>query len=321
VNRIGITAGDPSGIGAELIVKIAPAFRRDTAYILYGTENLFKKAARMLKKDFSFLTIENPQEACKPGIYLIEVEEDQTEIYTPSLKSARMALTALARATVDAVGKKLQGILTMPLNKHWAKKAGFAFEGQTEYLANACGKEEVVMVMFSERIKVALLTTHIPLRNVPFEVTQEKIKKKLELILGEYSKLFKNIPTVGVLGLNPHAGENGEVGTEELTEIIPVVRYFREKGFKVEGPLSPDSAFINGNKFDLFLCMYHDQGLIPFKILAEGRGVNITLGLPFIRTSPAHGTAHDIAWKGKADPSSALKALELLHKLIQNVKE
>ena len=231
-----------------------------------------------------------------------------------------MAVAYLARATADAVKRSVDGILTMPISKFWARKAGFSHEGQTEYLAKASGAGEFAMMLYSEEIKVVLLSTHVPLSMVSELVKKEAVKKKVRLISREFRRLFGYEPKVGVLGLNPHAGEGGEVGREEVEEIAPAVEELKREGLKVEGPLVPDTAFLNREGYDVFLCMYHDQGLIPFKLLAFREGVNVTLGLPFPRTSPDHGTAYDIAWKGVVDPSSSLKALELLERLVHNLK-
>ena len=155
---------------------------------------------------------------------------------------------------------------------------------------------------------------------MPDLVKKESVKAKVELIVREFKRLFKKEPKVGVLGLNPHAGEGGEVGREDVEEILPAVEELKGAGFRVEGPLVPDTAFLKREDYDVFLCMYHDQGLIPFKLLAFREGVNLTLGIPFPRTSPDHGTAYDIAWKGIADPTSSEKALELLEELVHNLK-
>jgi len=179
----------------------------------------------------------------------------------------------------------------MPLSKFWAKRAGLVCEGQTEFLAQASGVRRFAMMMFSEKLRLVLLSTHVPLSEVPSLVRRDRIREKLTLIFDEYPRLFGKEPSVGVLGLNPHSGEWGEMGREDVEEILPVVEEFREKGYPV------------------------DQGLIPFKLLSFREGVNLTLGLPFPRTSPDHGTAYDIAWQGCGDPTSALKALELLHQL------
>jgi Pyridoxal phosphate biosynthesis protein len=197
--------------------------------------------------------------------------------------------------------------------------AGFSYEGQTEFLAQAFRVKDYAMLMYSETVKVALLSTHISLKEAIERVRRENIVKKVKLLAEEFKRWFKKSPQIGVLGLNPHAGEGGTIGEEDIKEIAPAVEELKAMGYIVDGPLSPDTAFLNGN-YDLFLCMYHDQGLIPFKLLAFREGVNMTLGIPFPRTSPDHGTAYDIAWKGIADISPSLHALRLCERLAKNNK-
>jgi 4-hydroxythreonine-4-phosphate dehydrogenase len=218
---------------------------------------------------------------------------------------------------VDAVYGNIDGLLTMPISKFWARMAGFSYEGQTEFLAQAFRVRDYAMLMYSETIKVALLSTHIPLKEAIERVKRENIVKKVKLLAEEFKRWFKKSPQIGVLGLNPHAGEGGTIGEEDIKEIAPAVEELKSMGYIVDGPLSPDTAFLNRD-YDLFLCMYHDQGLIPFKLLAFREGVNMTLGIPFPRTSPDHGTAYDIAWKGIADISPSLHALRLCERLAKN---
>jgi len=207
----------------------------------------------------------------------------------------------------------------MPISKFWAKMAGFSYEGQTEFLAQAFRVRDYAMLMYSETIKVALLSTHRSLKEAIEMVKRENIVKKVKLLAEEFKRWFKRSPQIGVLGLNPHAGEGGTIGEEDIKEIAPAVEELKSMGYVVDGPLSPDTAFLNKD-YELFLCMYHDQGLIPFKLLAFREGVNMTLGIPFPRTSPDHGTAYDIAWKGIADISPSLHALRLCEKLAKNNK-
>jgi 4-hydroxythreonine-4-phosphate dehydrogenase len=225
----------------------------------------------------------------------------------------------LGRAVVDPVYGNIDGLLTMPISKFWARLAGFSYEGQTEFLAQAFRVRDYAMLMYSETIKVALLSTHISLKEAIERVKRENIVKKVKLLAEEFKRWFKKSPQIGVLGLNPHAGEGGTIGEEDMKEIAPAVEELKSMGYMVDGPLSPDTAFLNRD-YDLFLCMYHDQGLIPFKLLAFREGVNMTLGIPFPRTSPDHGTAYDIAWKGIADISPSLHALRLCERLAKNNK-
>ncbi|RMH81001.1 MAG: 4-hydroxythreonine-4-phosphate dehydrogenase PdxA [Acidobacteria bacterium] len=312
--KIGITIGDPAGIGPELILKISKSFDPQRAYIIYGEKKIMGEISRELSISLPMEEVYTVEEVKYPGVYIADLDICDVERPLPSLTSGKVAVAYLGRAVVDAVYGKVQGLLTMPINKFWAKLAGFSYEGQTEFIARACNVRDYAMLMYSERIRVIPLTTHIPLREVPEKVKKEHILSKAKLAVREYERLFGYEPTLGVLGLNPHAGDGGAIGDEDIKEIMPAVEELKSEGYKVDGPLSPDSAFIS-TSFDLYMSMYHDQGLIPFKMLSFRDGVNLTLGIPFVRTSPDHGVAYDIAWKGIADETSALKALELCEKL------
>ncbi|WP_448588085.1 4-hydroxythreonine-4-phosphate dehydrogenase PdxA [Thermocrinis sp.] len=318
--RIGITIGDPAGVGPELIVGLTKHFDDGNAYILYGEEKILRACAQTLGRELKVHLINTPEEADKPGTYLIDLNICEVDRPNPSFTSGKVGVAYLGRAVVDAVYRKIDGLLTMPISKFWAKLAGFSFEGQTEFLAQAFGVKDYAMLMYSEGIRVALLSTHLSLKEAIDKVSKENIVKKVKLIVKEYERWFGHPPSIGVLGLNPHAGEGGTIGEEELKEIFPAVEELKSEGYMVEGPLSPDSAFLNLS-YDVFFCMYHDQGLIPFKLLAFKEGVNMTLGIPFPRTSPDHGTAYDIAWKGIADLSPSLHALRLCEKLAKRQKE
>ncbi len=320
MNRIGITIGDPAGVGPELIVRLSGKFGGENAYVIYGEEKILREAMELLGEELLYRKVNTIGEVSGPGVYLMDLNICSVSRPEPSLTSGKVAVAYLARAVADAVCGNIDGILTMPLNKFWARRAGFSYEGQTEYLAQATSSRDYAMMLYSKSIKVALLSTHVPLSAVPDLVKKESVKAKVELIVREFKRLFKKEPKVGVLGLNSHAGEGGEIGREDVEEILPAVEELKRAGFRVEGPLVPDTAFLKREDYDVFLCMYHDQGLIPFKLLAFREGVNLTLGIPFPRTSPDHGTAYDIAWKGIADPTSSEKALELLEELVHNLK-
>ncbi len=312
--KIGITIGDPAGVGPELIAKLSQYFDPQKAYIIYGEKKIMEAVKRELNIDFEFSNIYTVEEVKAPGVYIADLNISETDRPLPSLTSGKVAVAYLGRAVVDAVYGKLHGLLTMPINKFWAKLAGFSYEGQTEFLAQACNVREYAMLMYSEKLKVVPFTTHIPLREVPDRIKKDDIIKKVKLIDREFKRLFDFEPTIGVLGLNPHAGDMGAIGDEDMKEIAPAVEALKEEGYKVDGPLSPDSAFLNP-KYDVYLCMYHDQGLIAFKLLSFREGVNLTIGIPFVRTSPDHGVAYDIAWKGIADETPSLNALKLCERI------
>lgn len=316
MNKIGITMGDPAGVGPELVVRISKNLSERNAYVIYGEERVIREATELVGEILEYRRINAVEEVNGPGVYLVDLGVLRSSRPEPSVLSGKVAVACLARAVANAVRGNLDGILTMPINKFWAKKAGFAYEGQTEYLANATGTKEFAMMFYSKELKVVLLSTHVPLSVAAGLVKKERVKSKVELVVREFRRLFRKEPRVGVLGLNPHAGEGGEIGREDVEEILPAVEELREAGLNVDGPLVPDTAFLKRDLYDVFLCMYHDQGLIPFKLLAFREGVNLTLGLPFPRTSPDHGTAYDIAWRGLADPTSSERSLKLLEELI-----
>ena len=318
-SKIGITCGDPSGIGPELLIKISQHFRKDRAYILYSPIEAIRRAQNLVGAELDLEAVSSAKEVKEEGIYLVDVGSSG-DIFTPSISSGKVAISSLARAVSEAISGEIGGLLTLPISKFWAKRAGFAFEGQTEFLARATNTNDFAMMMYSEKIRVVLLTTHLPLSQAISYVKKDNILKKARLISREFEKLFGIKPRIGVLGLNPHAGEGGDIGREDIEEIEPAVKELKEEGIEIEGPLPPDTAFLKPESYDVYLCMYHDQGLIPFKLLAFEEGVNMTIGLPFPRTSPDHGTAHDIAWQGIADPGPSLKALELLEDLTENLK-
>jgi len=280
--RTGITLGDCAGIGPE-IVELALKSGRvpdSTEYVVLGR-----------------------QPNCKPG--------------EPTPETARAAAAALEEAVTLARRGELEAIVTGPVHKARMYEVGFRFPGQTEFFAERCGVKDFAMCLTGGNLTVALVTAHIPLCQVPRALNQSEIVR-VGLLLAEFVRSRgKNGPRIAVAGLNPHAGESGKLGAEEIEIIAPAVQELQsriERGeSKIIGPVSPDTVFhraIEG-EFDAVLCMYHDQGLIPLKLHAFHSGVNVTLGLPFPRTSPDHGTAFEIAGKGIARPDSMIAAINL----------
>ncbi|OGR50296.1 MAG: 4-hydroxythreonine-4-phosphate dehydrogenase PdxA, partial [Desulfobacula sp. RIFOXYB2_FULL_45_6] len=213
-----------------------------------------------------------------------------------------------------ALSRKIDGLVTCPITKKALNLAGSEFHGHTELLAHRTGTKEYAMMLAGKMLKVVLVTIHIPLAQVPAALSREGIIEKIRLTHTSLKKRF-NIqkPRIAVAGLNPHSGEASMFGREEEDIIIPAVRSSQKEGFDVHGPLPPDTVFYHAvqGRYDVVVCMYHDQGLIPFKLIHFKDGVNTTLGLPIIRTSVDHGTAYDIAWKGIADPSSLMEAVKM----------
>jgi 4-hydroxythreonine-4-phosphate dehydrogenase len=281
--RIGITFGDCAGIGPEIV-------------------ELALKSGRI--PDSLEYVVLGRQPNCKPG--------------EPTPETARAAAAALEEAVTLARRGELDAIVTGPVHKARMYEVGFRFPGQTEFFAERCGAQNFAMCLTGGKLTVALVTAHIPLGKVPRALKQSEILR-VGLLLAEFLRSRgKNAPRVAVAGLNPHAGESGKLGVEEIEIIAPAVKELNRSPItdhrsRFSGPVSPDTVFnraIEG-EFDAVLCMYHDQGLIPLKLHAFDSGVNVTLGLPFPRTSPDHGTAFKIAGKGIARPDSMIAAINL----------
>ena len=315
--KFGITLGDPTGISSEVLLKSIDKLPKG-AYILYGSKNVLKKSSKLFNLNNPFIEIKSPDYANKEGFYIINIYDKDFELGKPSKESGKASILYLERAVKDVLDGKLKGIITLPISKDYIIEAGFKYKGHTDYLAEVSNTKEYIMMLLCEKLKVALLTTHIPLRDVPNYITKENIKGKLDLLIKEIKRKFKIYnPKIAVLGLNPHGGDNEKIGDEEINIINPVIKEFTDKGYNIIGSLSPDTAFINYKDYDCYFSMYHDQGLIPLKLLCFKKAVNLTLGLPFIRTSVDHGTGFDIAGKNKADPSSFIEAVKLATKLAE----
>ena len=285
--RIGITLGDPAGIGPEVV---RAALDSD----------------RLVDCSADFVIVGDYPE-CAPG--------------EPTQETARAAAAALEESVAMARRGDISAVVTGPIHKARMYEVGFAFPGQTEFFAARCGVENFAMLLTGGGLSVALVTTHIPLRRVAEVLSREEIVRVGLLLQGFLARRVGRIPRIAVAGLNPHAGESGALGNEEAEIIRPAVEELQKTcgaAAVIDGPFSPDTIFhraVNG-EWDGVLCMYHDQGLIPLKLHAFHEGVNVTLGLPFPRTSPDHGTAFDIAGKGIARPDSMIAALKLAAELV-----
>ncbi|WP_456382892.1 4-hydroxythreonine-4-phosphate dehydrogenase PdxA [Persephonella sp.] len=318
--KYAITLGDPSGISPEILVKSADKLPEKT-YIIYGSIQPVEQAEKITGKKIQLKQIKNPEEAEEPGFYIIEVVRGNFSPGKPDINTGRAAVKYLERAVDHIIEKKVDALITLPISKEHVMSAGFSFPGHTDYLAYRSGTERYIMMLACEEMKVALLTTHIPLKNVPEAVSRADIAGFIRLLHRELKDKFRiKNPLIGILGLNPHGGDGGKIGTEEIEVIQPAVDKLKKEGLRLEGCLPPDTAFVNYRKYDAYLAMYHDQGLIPLKMLCFKKAVNITLGLPFIRTSPDHGTGFDIAGKNMADPSSFISAVKMAVKLAEETK-
>ena len=319
--KIGITLGDPSGISPEVLLKSLDSLPEAT-YIIYGSKKILEKTSKLLNLKNPIVEIDSPESVDEKGFFLLNLYDRDFEPGKPSKKTGMAAITYLERAVDDVLQKKIDGIVTLPISKEFVMKAGFKYAGHTEFLAERSKSKDFCMVLMCEKIKVALITTHVPLKDVAHLIDRKKIVSKVKLINRELKEKFgiKN-PKIAVLGLNPHAGDGGNIGDEEIKFIKPACEKLRREGVDVTGPISADTGFNRYKEFDIFIAMYHDQGLIPLKLLCFKRAVNITLGLPFIRTSPDHGTGFDIAGKGIADPSSFIEAVKLAYRLVLKTKD
>ncbi|TLV02773.1 4-hydroxythreonine-4-phosphate dehydrogenase PdxA [Dyadobacter luticola] len=315
---IGITIGDYNGIGPEVILKALEGnqLTRLCTPIIYGSLRVLNQYRTQLEmKDWALHGIQKADQVNHKLTNVITCWHDhQTEIEPGKItaEAGQGSLAALKRAVEDLKEGKIHALVTGPINKDNIQSETFKFPGHTEFLAQAFEKEDALMFMVSGDLRVGVLTGHIPLENVKANITTEKLTAKIEQILQSLKGDFGiKKPKLAVLGLNPHAGENGLLGTEEIEIIQPVIKTFKEKGHIVVGPFPADGFFAAGTykQYDAVLAMYHDQGLIPFKTLSFNEGVNFTAGLSAVRTSPDHGTAYNIAGKNLAEPGSILQAI------------
>ena len=303
---IVITSGDPSGIGPEIILKALRVFKSNKKIIplVIGDYNVFLKHSCALKmkipSDINFVDMN-------------KIQHKDFRFGSLNKVYGRAAMSYLALGTSIAWKMKNASLVTAPINKESINKAGFKFTGHTEFLSHVTKSKNVTMMLVGGDLRVSLVTRHIPLNQVAKSLTKDKIIKTAENTRHALKKFFKiPKPKIGVCALNPHAGDGTVLGREERAIIIPALRKL-----KIKGPYPADTLFYRARRgeFDAVVCMYHDQALIPLKMTAFEKGVNLTVGLPFIRTSPDHGTAFDISGKGKADPASMIEAIKLAAKL------
>ncbi len=320
---LGITIGDVAGIGPEIIAKacLEPEIYHICRPVLIGAIKIYQDAKRFPVKSFTVKAIKKASEAIFEygRINVIDIDNiDMAELKIGQVqKMCGQASVEYIKEAVRLVQDgEIKGIVTAPISKEAMHLSGFKYNGHTELLAELTKTRKFVMLLTGGTLKVILLTRHMALKDVSKNITAEKLLEAIEL--GDAGLKFFGIesPKIVVCALNPHMGESGILGNEEIDIIIPAVNQARKKGFHVEGPISSDSAFYYaaGGRYDLAIAMYHDQGMIPIKLLAYKRGVNMTLGLPFVRTSPCHGTAFDLAGKWVADSGSMLEAIKIAAK-------
>lgn len=315
--KIAITMGDFNGIGPEIIIKTLrhPKILDYCIPVVYGSGKVLSYFKNVVKGDeFMFYQARSNEKLAPGKVYVVNCWQENVTITLGKVSEAggKYALMAIDQAIADIRSGWIDGLVTAPIHKKSMQLAGFAHAGHTDYLAEQLHTHEYLMMMIGQQMRVGLLSTHIPLRDVPAKVTPGKIKDSIRIFHQTLQKDFGiDRPLIAVLGLNPHAGDEGVIGDEEVKIIAPVIQDLRNSGFSLFGPFSSDGFFGSGQfkKFDGILAMYHDQGLIPFKSFEFTTGVNFTAGLPVVRTSPDHGTAFDIAGQNIADPTSFREAL------------
>lgn len=326
--KIGISCGDMNGVGMEVIMKtfMDPRMFDFCIPIVYGS----MKAANFYRKklnynDFSFHQIDSPEKAHAKKLNFIQVGDDSlfVDFGKSSKEAGELAFTALEKATEDLAANYTDILVTAPINKHNMQSDKFNFPGHTEYLANYANEENPIMLLCHDELRVGIVTGHIPLKEVSNVLTEELILKKLSVFHKSLTQDFLiNRPKIAVLGLNPHAGDNGVIGNEEIDIIIPAIEKAQNEGIYAFGPFPADGFFGSSQfkQFDGVLGMYHDQALAPFKALSFDAGVNYTAGLPIVRTSPDHGTGYGIAGKGLASEGSFRHAVYLAYDIFSNRK-
>ncbi len=315
--KIGITHGDINGIGYEIILKtLSDANMLEMCVpIVYGSSKIAAYYRKNIGLDnFSFNLIKHPSEANpkRPNMINVLSDEYKAEPGNATPLSGKAAFFSLERATEDLKKGFIDAIVTAPIDKKAIQSVNFNFPGHTEYLQQKFENSDVLMFFISENVKLATVTTHIAIKDVSQQLNSKLIYNKLKILHQSMIQDFGiNRPKIAVLGLNPHASDHGLIGNEEQEIIIPALKQAREEKIMAMGPYPADGFFasLQFRKFDAILAMYHDQGLIPFKLLAFDTGVNYTAGLPCVRTSPIHGTAFDIADKNQANPSSFRHAI------------
>lgn len=322
--RIAITTGDVNGIGIEIMFKALQNYNNPDSveFVFYGCKNVLKQWLEVVDN-----TVSIEDNYLFIGLNKVLIQEISTsyqiEIGKVTIEAGRHAAEALELCVSDTHSGKNDAIVTLPIAKEAMYIAGWKYPGHTEMLADRCGITDPLMILFKDNLRSALVTIHNPLRKVADLISEKSVLNSIE----KFEKSLKMdfgiaIPKIAVLGLNPHAGENGNIGTEEIEHIIPAINSAKNSGINCEGPFPADGFFAHQlyKNYDGYIAMYHDQGLIPLKLLADGGGVNFTAGLPIVRTSPDHGTAFGIAGKNIANHQSLLDSITAAIDIVKNRK-
>jgi 4-hydroxythreonine-4-phosphate dehydrogenase len=320
-NLFGITMGDSSGVGPEILLKAYAAGQLQEPVLAYGDVGALDYYNRQLGYRVPLRKIKSPAGRRRGGLNVIDHAILRESDVTPGKLNRQSGLAARAyvvSAARAALSGEIAGMVTLPMNKEATQLSDPRFTGHTELIGEVCGVNDVTIMLASDQLIVTHVTTHVSLQNAIRAATKERICTILRLTSDAVSRLILK-PRIAVAGLNPHAGENGVFGDEEAREIRPAIEWAQQQGMPVEGPFPPDTVFylaVRKKRFDAIVCMYHDQGHIPLKLLDFEGGVNIALGLPIVRTSVDHGTAFDIAGKGVASTASLLRAMEFAARLV-----
>lgn len=324
--RIGITLGDLNGIGPEVIIKTLSDSRLMNLMtpVVYGSAKVLSFYRKLMNlEEFNYSQVKQKGQFFPKTINVVNCWEDVIEINPgqASRQTAHAALLSLRKAVEEVKEGLIEGFVTGPIDKNTIYGNDFPFHGHTEYLTQEFNAGESLMMMVSDTLRVGLVTEHISVKEIPTHITKERVELKIRLLEMSLKKDFLiNKPKIAVLGLNPHSGDSGLLGKEEIEIITPVISDLKSKGKLIFGPFAADGFFAAGihHHYDAVLAMYHDQGLVAFKTLAFDTGVNFTAGLPFVRTSPDHGTAYAIAGKNQANEGSFRQAMYLACDIIKN---
>ncbi|MCE5194858.1 MAG: 4-hydroxythreonine-4-phosphate dehydrogenase PdxA [Nitrospiraceae bacterium] len=322
MKKIAITMGDAAGVGPEIIIKAVSSNKITNLCtpIIIADRLVIEEIISLLQSQIKIKTIQSADECISDPecINLIDLKLlKKFHTCRPSAENGKACVSYIQKAVELALNKEVDAIVTAPISKESLNMAGLKWPGHTEMLAEFTGTKDYAMMLIGGQLKVLLVTIHTSIKTVPKQITKEKVLKTILIAKKAADMLDIKHPRIAVAGLNPHAGEAGMFGDEEIKEIVPAIAEAKKHGVTVTGPYPPDTVFYKAynQELDIVICMYHDQGLIPLKMTAFEEGVNITIGLPIIRTSPDHGTAYDIAWKGIANPSSMIEAIKLAVRL------
>ena len=327
ISRLAITPGEPGGIGPDLLLKLASQVH-EFQMVAIADMNMLAERASILKLSINFnaFKTDTPRTPHKPGeLYVVDTKLAATATCgTLNPSNALYILETLQIATAGCLDKTFDALVTGPIHKGIINEAGIPFTGHTEYLAELCGDSSPVMMLATEEMRVALVTTHLPLSEVSQAITKQTVENVITILNKDLVNRFGlSNPAIYICGLNPHAGENGYLGREEIDTIQPVIEKLRSHGLNLSDALPADTLFTERylKKADAILAMYHDQGLPVLKHSGFGKAVNITLGLPIIRTSVDHGTALELSGTGKADPGSFIYACEVASRLSHHQRQ